>query len=109
MDYTDRLRLLALQDAQLAEELVGPPRCDPTELDPKTLALARLAALVAVGGTLPSYAAQADAAVSAGATPPEIVAVLTGVVDIVGLPCVVAAAPTLAMALGYDTDQALEQ
>jgi len=109
VDYTDRLRLLALQDAQLAEQLVGSPRCDPTELDPKTLALARLAALVAAGGTLPSYGALADAAVSAGASPAEIVAVLTGVVDIVGLPRVVAAAPTLAMALGYDTDQALER
>ena len=32
-----------------------------------------------------------------------------GVVDIVGVPCVVAAAPNLAMALGYDTDDALDR
>jgi len=93
----------------LAESLVGPRECDPSELDSKALALVRLAALVAVGGTLPSYGAHADAAVSAGASPAEIVAVLTGVVDIVGLPRVAAAAPILAMALGYDTDRALER
>ena len=82
---------------------------DSVELDPKTLALVRLAALVAVGGTLPSYGAQADVAVSAGASAAEIVAVLVGVVDVVGLPRVVAAAPRLAMALGYDTDEAFER
>ena len=85
MDYTDRLRLLALNDARLAEELIGPSGSNAAELDPKTLALVRLAALVAAGGTLPSYGAHADAAVGAGATaPPRSSAVLVGVVDIVG-------------------------
>jgi 4-carboxymuconolactone decarboxylase len=60
--------------------------------------------LVAVGGAVPSYGAQADAAVNAGATAAEIVHVLVGVVPIVGLPCAVTAAPKLALALGYDTD-----
>jgi alkylhydroperoxidase/carboxymuconolactone decarboxylase family protein YurZ len=64
--------------------------------------------LVAVGGAVPSYGAQADAAVGAGATAAEIVDVLVGVVPVVGLPSVVAAAPKLAMALGYDIDEALE-
>ena len=108
MHYTDVLRLLALNDTRLAGELVGSSVPDSVELDPKTLALVRLAALVAVGGTLPSYGAQADVAVSAGASAAEIVAVLVGVVDVVGLPRVVAAAPRLAMALGYDTDEAFE-
>ena len=72
----------------------------PRTLDPKTLALVRLAALVAVGGAVPSYGAQADAAVDAGATAAEIVDVLVGVVPVVGLPGVVAAAPKLALALG---------
>ena len=93
----------------MAEDLIGPSGCEPSELDPKTLALVRLAALVAVGGALPSYGAHADAAVNAGASAAEIVEVLIGVVPIVGLPSVVAAAPNLAMALGYDTDDALEQ
>jgi 4-carboxymuconolactone decarboxylase len=68
----------------------------------------RLAALIAVGGAIPSYGAQADAAASAGATAAEIVDVLVGVVPVVGLPSVVAAAPKLAMALGYDIEAALE-
>jgi hypothetical protein len=46
--------------------------------------------------------------VSAGATAAEIVDVLVGVVPIVGLPCAVSAAPRLALALGYDIDDALE-
>jgi len=109
VDYTDRLRLLALNDARLAEDLVGPSGRDASELDPKTLALVRLAALVAVGGAIPSYGALADDAVDAGASAAEIVMVLVGVVPIVGLPCVVAAAPSLAMALGYEPEDALER
>ena len=62
-------------------------------LDQKTAALVRLAALVAVGGAVPSYGAEADAAVSAGATVAEIVEVLVRLVPIVGLPRVVAALP----------------
>ena len=107
MDYTERLRRLAINDARIADDAAG-GAAGSGELDPKTLALVRLAALVAVGGAVPSYGAQADAAVSAGATAAEIVDVLVGVVPVVGLPRVVAAAPKLAMALGYDTDDAFE-
>ena len=44
---------------------------------------------------------------SAGASAAEIVDVLVSVIAIVGMPVVVAAAPKLAMALGYDLDEAL--
>ena len=106
VDYTERLRCLAINDARFAEG--GCRDVEAQDLSPKTLALVRLAALVAVGGAGPSYGAQADAAVGAGATATEIVDVLVGVVPVVGLPSVVAAAPKLAMALGYDIDEALE-
>ena len=43
---------------------------------------------------------------SAGATTAEIVDVLVGVIPVVGLPAVVATAPKLALALGYDTSEA---
>ena len=109
MDYTDRLRRLAINDAHFADECVAAAGVESRELDPKTLALVRLAALVAVGGAVSSYGAEADAAVSAGATAAEIVEVLVGVVPIVGLPCVVAAAPQLATALGYDLNDGLER
>jgi alkylhydroperoxidase/carboxymuconolactone decarboxylase family protein YurZ len=68
------------------------------------LELARLAALVAVGGAVPSYGAQVDAAIEAGASAAEIVDVLVGVISVVGLPRVVAAAPKLALALGHDVE-----
>ncbi len=47
-------------------------------------------------------------ALDAGATPAEVVAVLLGVASVVGMPCVVGAAPKVALALGYDTEDALE-
>jgi len=104
LDYMELLRRMAVNDARLGEDCLGGGSVDFPGLDAKTLELVRLAALVAVGGAVPSYGAQADAAVSAGATAPEIVDVLVAVVPIVGLPCAVAAAPKLALALGYDTD-----
>jgi len=106
LDFTERLRRLAISDARLADDGVDGAGVESEELDLKTLALVRLAALVAVGGAVPSYGVRADAAVGAGATAAEIVDVLVSVIPIVGLPCVVAAAPKLAMALGYDTDDA---
>ena len=103
------LRRLAINDEHITEECVTGIGLESGKLDPKTLALVRLAALIAVGGAVPSYGAEADAAVSAGATAAEIVEVLVGVIPIVGLPSVVAAAPSLALALGYDVSDDLEQ
>jgi 4-carboxymuconolactone decarboxylase len=97
VDYTERLRRLTINDHRLGED-AG----EVDGLDGKTLALVRIAALVAVGGAEPSFGAEADAAVSAGASPSEIVDVLAGVVPVIGLPLAVAAAPKLALALGCD-------
>jgi 4-carboxymuconolactone decarboxylase len=108
LDYTELLRSLAINDARFVDGGFSGAEVSSGELDAKTLALVRLAALIAVGGAVPSFGAQADAAVSAGATAAEIVDVLVGVVPVVGLPRVVAASPKLAMALGYDTDDDLE-
>ncbi len=104
MNYTDRLRYLAVND----DRLDGDFDLESSELDPKTVALVRVAALIAVGAAVPSYGAQADAAVNAGASAAELVEVLMSVRPIVGNPRVVAAAPRLAMALGYDIDAADE-
>jgi hypothetical protein len=67
-DSADRLRALGLNDARFAGGSVEPVDAKSLELEPKTLELVRLAALVAVGGAVPSYGAQAEAAVNAGAT-----------------------------------------
>jgi len=107
VDYTERLRCLSINATRLDEE-GGEPCLGSSALDQKSLTLARLAALIAVGGAGASYGAQADAAIGAGATPTEIVDVLVGVIPVVGLPRAVAAAPKLALALGYDIEEALQ-
>ena len=107
VDYTERLRLLAINDDRLADE-TSPCRTGSGALDPKSMALARLAALITVGGAGASYGAQTDAAIGAGASAAEIVDVLVGVIPVVGLPRVVAAAPKLALALGYDIEDAMQ-
>jgi 4-carboxymuconolactone decarboxylase len=108
LDYTELLRRLSLNDDRIAANVLRDVSEDSSEpslaLDTRTLALVRLAALVAVGGAVPSYGAQADAAVDAGATAAEIVDVLVGIIPVVGMPCVVAAAPKVALALGHDVD-----
>jgi 4-carboxymuconolactone decarboxylase len=107
VDYRERLRRLAWCQAPYAETVTGLKPGGVMALDAKTLALVHLAATVAVGGALASFGAEVDAAVAAGATTDEMVDVLVGVVPVVGLPRVVAAAPLLALALGYDTDEDL--
>ena len=108
LDHIEQLRRLAFNDEGFGERCLGGADAGSSELDQKTLALVRLAALVAVGGSGPSFGAHADAAVSAGATAAQIVDVIVGVVPTVGLPRVVAAAPKVGMALGYDINGALE-
>lgn len=103
LTYRDRLRRLAISDSAI-DEAERTPDATPAHIDAKALALARLAALIAIGGADPSFGEQADAAVSTGASADEIVDVLVGVRGIVGEPRVVAAAPQLALALGYDLD-----
>jgi hypothetical protein len=49
VDYTDRLRHLAINDARFAEDRLCGAGVDSGELDPKTLQLVRLAALITVG------------------------------------------------------------
>ncbi|WP_083460452.1 carboxymuconolactone decarboxylase family protein [Jiangella muralis] len=99
------MRLLSLNDSRLARAPSG-DLAPSQALDPKSLALARLVALVAVGGESQSYGAHADAAVDAGTSAAEIVDVLMGVIPVVGLSHAVAAAHKLALALGYDPDEA---
>ena len=108
--YRDRLRQIALSEAGIRVADFAPDAAhqhmDVRHIDGKALALARLAALIAIGGADPSFGEHADAAVSAGASADEIVDVLVGIRTIVGEPRVVAAAPQIALALGYDLDGA---
>lgn len=78
-------------------------------VDDRTMALARVAALVALGAHAPSYVTACNAALANGATAEEVVGVLLAVGSLVGSVRMVAAAPRIALALGYDVDAALER
>jgi alkylhydroperoxidase/carboxymuconolactone decarboxylase family protein YurZ len=78
-------------------------------LDARTHALVGLGALVALDAAPTSYDCAVDAALAAGATPDDIVGVLTAVGPTVGLARLVSAAPRLARSIGFDIDAALEE
>jgi len=111
IEYQERLRSLALNDDEFVQSVLGMGRdtVEASRLDPKTHALVRLAALLAVDAAPSSYHAGAQSALAAGASVDEIVGILIAVAPAVGLARVVSAAPDLAFALGYDVDAALEQ
>ncbi len=69
-------------------------------LDPRTFALVKIAALIALDAPPASYLWQVGNAIDAGATPGELLGVLRAVAPQVGLPRIVAAAPELMVALG---------
>jgi 4-carboxymuconolactone decarboxylase len=73
-----------------------------TSLDPKCFALVKIAALVALDAAPASYLWQVHAALQAGATPREILGVLTAVAPQTGMPRVIAAAPEIMVALGLE-------
>jgi len=108
--YKDTLRSLALHDEQFVDSVLGMGRdtVDASGLDPKTHALLRLAASLAVDAAPSSYQSIVETAQAAGASVDEIVGCLIAVAPTVGLARVVSAAPELALALGYDVDAALE-
>ncbi|GAA1962036.1 carboxymuconolactone decarboxylase family protein [Microbacterium deminutum] len=106
-NYRDRLRRLAVNDPRQLEDALS-AASEPAAVDPRTLSLARLAALIAVGGSEPTFGESTDAALSAGASADEIVDVLTGIASVVGVPRVVSAASSLALALGVDVESVLD-
>ena len=77
-------------------------------IDPRSHALLRIAALIALDAAPPSYMSAVQAGLEAGASYDEIVGTLIAVMPIVGVSRVVSAAPKLALALGYDASEALE-
>jgi 4-carboxymuconolactone decarboxylase len=109
-DHEERLRRLALHDDHLIRSMlaVPPGHVEPSGLDPKSCALVRLGALVALGAPYVSYQWGVQWALAAGATADEVVGALMAVAPVTGVPRVVAATPEFALALGYDVDAALE-
>jgi 4-carboxymuconolactone decarboxylase len=78
-------------------------------LDASTAALLRLAASAAIGAPGACLERGAVRALAAGATEEEIAEVLLAIAPVTGLARIVAAAPEVATALGYDITAALEE
>jgi 4-carboxymuconolactone decarboxylase len=104
------LRRLALHDERYIQSVLGIRLSSENAagLEPKSQALVRLAALVALGAGCISYCWAVEAALAVGATADEVVGTLIAVAPITGLARVVSAAPEVACSIGYDIDQAFE-
>ena len=108
--FQETLRRLAMIDEAFVEGraglglgLAGTPA-----LDPKTAALLRVGASVATGSSAACLHWSITRAMAAGATDDEIADVLVAIAPVAGLGRVTAAAPDVAIALGYDVTAALE-
>ena len=98
----DALAGLALGDPELLLEGLE-MRAEMQErsgLDPRSFALVKVAALIAVDAPPASYLWQVSNALDAGCTPEELMGVLRAIAPQVGGPRVVAAAPEIMVALG---------
>ena len=85
-------------------ELHDPPADRGRALPAETSALVHLAALLAAGGSTTSLRWAVELALQSGADDDDIVEVLVTMAAIIGSARVVAAAPRLALAIGYDIE-----
>jgi alkylhydroperoxidase/carboxymuconolactone decarboxylase family protein YurZ len=109
-DTHETLTGIATGDVTLLEEALGlrEAQLERTGLDPRTFALVKVAALIALDAPPASYAWQVANALSEGASAEDIVAVLRAVAPQVGGPKVVAAAPEIMVALGLALPEGTE-
>jgi 4-carboxymuconolactone decarboxylase len=109
--YEKTLTKLAIADDAYYEALLARESSSAAEshLDPKTHALVRLGALIAMDATAPSYMWSVESARRHRASDEEIVGCLIAALPAVGVANVVSAAPKLGLALGYDLTAALEE
>jgi 4-carboxymuconolactone decarboxylase len=103
-DTHETLTGVATGDVSLLEQVLGlrETQMESSGLDPRTFALVKIAALIALDAPSASYAWQIGNALNDGASPEDILAVLRAVAPQVGGPRVVAAAPEIMLALGLD-------
>ncbi len=108
--FQETLRRLAMIDEGFVEDEagLGLGQVAASALDPKTVALLRVGASVAIGSSAVCLVWSACRAMAAGSSEDEIADVLLAIIPVAGLGRVVSAAPELASALGYDIWAALE-
>jgi alkylhydroperoxidase/carboxymuconolactone decarboxylase family protein YurZ len=78
------------------------------DLDARSAALVKVAALIVAGGTGPAYQREVHEALALGVSPAQLTGVLVAVAPISGSAHIMDAAPKLALALGYDVEAGLE-
>lgn len=110
-EHEVRLRRLSINDTRYLDAVLRSDADDATdhELDPHVRALIALGILVALDGPPSSFEWATSVALANGATAEELVEVLVAAAPLVGSAHVVASAPRLASALGYDLDADLER
>jgi 4-carboxymuconolactone decarboxylase len=101
-------RRLTLGDRALLTSVFAGEEGTADTLDPRTSALARLAALIVIDADTPAYQCEVRDALAAGATEGQITGVLFAVARVAGSAALMSAAPRLALALGYDVEAGLE-
>jgi 4-carboxymuconolactone decarboxylase len=109
--FQETLRKLAMIDESFVEDQagLGLGLAKTSALDPKTAALLQVGVSVAIGSPAVCLEWSTTRALAAGATEEEIADVLLAIAPVAGLGRVVAAAPEVAIALGYDVAAALEE
>ena len=109
--FQETLRRLAMVDEAFVEDGagLGLGPAGVSALDAKTVALLQLAVSVAIGSSPVCLHWSAARAMAAGAAKDEIADVLLAIAPVTGLGRLVAAAPKVATALGYDITSALEE
>jgi 4-carboxymuconolactone decarboxylase len=107
--FQEILRRLAIIDERFVEDRAGLGLSLPGSrlLDPKTAALVRVGALVAIGSPGVCLEWGTTRALAQGATEDEVTDVLLAIAPVAGLGRVSDAVPSVAAALGYDVDSAL--
>jgi 4-carboxymuconolactone decarboxylase len=104
------LRRLSLGDRSLISAINNPSGSTRMpRLDELTESLIRVAVLVPLDAPQSSYQMAVEAAMRAGASLDDLLATLVATVEAVGAPRAVSAAPRLALAAGYDVDEAIER
>jgi 4-carboxymuconolactone decarboxylase len=101
------LRGLATMKPELVKNMVKTQieNIEESGLDPKTYALVKLAALVAMNASPASYVWNVELAKGAGVTPEELTGVLIALAPTVGLARIVPAAAEISFALGHEIEE----
>jgi alkylhydroperoxidase/carboxymuconolactone decarboxylase family protein YurZ len=109
--FHETLRRLAMIDEGFVEDeaRLGLDPAGTPALDPRTAALLQVGTSVAIGSPMVCLEWSTGRALAAGASEDEIADVLLAIAPVAGLGRVVAAAPHVAIALGYDIEAALEE